>query len=99
LSFAHHVGLPLQQLYGLAVEAAGGSAMFKEFGPKLIPILEGNASSDEDLSSVLTNLKKAIEKAQEMKCPLYLGNGALNQLLASGKETKLSGLVNLYNVR
>jgi 3-hydroxyisobutyrate dehydrogenase len=99
MSFAKHVGLPLQQLYELAVEAAGGSAMFKEFGPKLIPILEGSGSDDEELGTVLKKLKGAVDEAQKIKCPLYLGTGALNQLVAAGREAKLSGLVNLYNVR
>jgi 3-hydroxyisobutyrate dehydrogenase len=98
LAFAKHVGLPLQQLYELAVEAAGGSTMFKELGPKLIQILDGS-SEDEQLGSVLEKLKVAVDEAQKMKCPLQLGTAALNQLVASGKEPKLSGLVNLYNVR
>lgn len=72
--------------------------MFKEFGPKLIQILDGS-SEDEQLGSVLEKLKIAVDEAQKMKCPLQLGTGALNQLVASGKEAKLSGLVNLYNVR
>lgn len=98
LSYAKHVNIPLQQLYELAVEAAGGSAMFKDFGPAIISILEGKGS-DESLSDFLEGLKKAVAEAQKMKCPLFFGSSAVSQLLAAGKSTNLSGLVGLYQVR
>ena len=40
ISLAQHVGIPLPQLYELACDAAGGSAMFKQAGGKMIEILE-----------------------------------------------------------
>jgi 3-hydroxyisobutyrate dehydrogenase len=98
ISFAEHVGLPLPQLYELAAEAAGGSTMFKSYGEKIISILEGNGEA-ESLESQLTGLKDAVNEAQRIKCPVYLGGGALNLLLASGKGTSLSELLGLYDVR
>ncbi|KAF2254614.1 oxidoreductase-like protein [Trematosphaeria pertusa] len=99
IAFAKHVGLPLPQLYELAVDAAGGSAMFKEFGAKMIPILEGErAENAEVLGSYLEGLKKAVEEAQNIKCPLYLGSGALNLMLQSGKNLDLATLLTLYTV-
>lgn len=99
IAFAKHVGLPLPQLYELAVEAAGGSTMFKEFGTKIIPLLEGKGGGEESLSSQLNGLKVAVEEAQKIKCPVYLGAGALSQLLAAGKSSQLGELLRLYNVR
>jgi len=98
LSYAKHVNIPQQQLYELAAEAAGGSAMFKDFGPAIISILEGKGS-DESLDGFLEGLKKAVAEAQKIKCPLFLGSSALSQLLAAGKSTNLSGLVGLYQVK
>jgi 3-hydroxyisobutyrate dehydrogenase len=99
IAFAKHVGLPLPQLYELAVEAAGGSAMFKEFGEKMIPVLEGKESSEgKVLESYLEGLKKAVETAQGIRCPLYLGSGALNLLLQTGKNQDLASLLKLYSV-
>ncbi|KAF1958922.1 oxidoreductase-like protein [Byssothecium circinans] len=97
VSFAKHVGLPVSQLYELAVDAAGGSAMFKEFGAKAIPILEGKGDDGgKVLESYLEGLKNAVNAAQSIKCPLYLGSGALNVLLHTGKSLDLSSLLRLY---
>ncbi|KAF2691966.1 oxidoreductase-like protein [Lentithecium fluviatile CBS 122367] len=99
ITFAKHVGLPLPQLYELAVEAAGGSAMFKEFGAKIIPVLEGEDSGEGNvLEEYLQGLKKAVEEAQSMKCPLFLGSGTLNLLLQAGKSEDLASLLKLYTV-
>jgi 3-hydroxyisobutyrate dehydrogenase len=98
IAFAKHVDLPLQQLYELAVEAAGGSTMFKKIGEKVIPILEGQSGGDESLGGYVDKLKGAVDEAQRIKCPSYLGGGALNLLLASGKDASLSGLLKFYTV-
>ncbi|KAF2477238.1 uncharacterized protein BDR25DRAFT_371264 [Lindgomyces ingoldianus] len=99
IAFAKHVGLPLPQLYELAVDAAGGSTMFKDFGAKMIPILEGEDSGKERIVSFLESIKIVLEEAQGIKCPLYLGSGALNLLLmvrGKGGEVDLGGLLGLY---
>jgi 3-hydroxyisobutyrate dehydrogenase len=100
ISLAQHVGIPLPQLYELACDAAGGSTMFKEAGGKMIEILE---KKDEGRGSVLggyaEKLKIAVDKAQEIKCPVYLGSAALNALLATGPELSLAGLLEGYSVK
>ncbi|KAF2867909.1 NAD binding domain of 6-phosphogluconate dehydrogenase-domain-containing protein [Massariosphaeria phaeospora] len=97
IAFAKHIGLPLPQLYELAIDAAGGSAMFKELGAKMIPILEGKSGeSGGDLSALAEKLTSAINEAQAIRCPLYLGNGALNLLAQAGKDVDLGSLLNLY---
>ncbi|KAF2643279.1 oxidoreductase-like protein [Massarina eburnea CBS 473.64] len=97
ISFAKHVGLPLPQLYELAVDAAGGSVMFREFGAKFIHILEGKGGdSAKVLESYLAGLRKAVDEAQNIKCPVYLGSSALNVLLQTGPSLDLSSLLKLY---
>jgi 3-hydroxyisobutyrate dehydrogenase len=100
ISLAQHVGIPLPQLYELACDAAGGSTMFKEAGAKMIEILE---KKDEGKGSVLggyaEKLKSAVDKAQEIKCPVYLGSAALNALLATGPELSLAKLLEGYSVK
>lgn len=100
ISLAQHVGIPLPQLYELACDAAGGSAMFKQAGGKMIEILEkkedGNGSV---LGGYAEKLKIAVDKAQEIKCPLYLGSAALNALLATGPELSLVKLLEGYSVK
>jgi len=100
ISLAHHVGIPLPQLYELACDAAGGSSMFKEAGAKMIEILEGkDAGKGSVLGGYAEKLKVVVDKAQEIKCPLYLGSAALNALLATGPELSLGALLGGYSVK
>ncbi|KAF5850964.1 hypothetical protein GGP41_010611 [Bipolaris sorokiniana] len=97
ISLAKHVGIPLPQFYTLVCDAAGGSTMFKEAGQKMIEILEGKEDgSGSVLGSYVETLKLAVEEAQSIKCPVYLGSAALNKLLESGKELSLKGLLACY---
>ncbi|OAL05977.1 hypothetical protein IQ06DRAFT_240457 [Phaeosphaeriaceae sp. SRC1lsM3a] len=100
ISLAQHVGIPLPQLYELACDAAGGSTMFKKAGGKMIEILE---KKEDGKGSVLggyaEKLKIAVDKAQEIKCPLYLGSAALIALLATGPELSLTALLDGYSVK
>lgn len=99
MSLAKHVGIPLTQFYELACDAAGGSTMFKDAGAKMIPILEGK---EDGSASVLGNyiepLKAAVTQAQEIKCPVYLGTGALNTMLQTGSSLSLASLLKCYVV-
>ncbi|KAL5117665.1 hypothetical protein ACEQ8H_004413 [Pleosporales sp. CAS-2024a] len=100
LSLAQNVGIPLAQLYELACDAAGGSTMFKDAGMQMIEILEkkqdGKGSAIGDCAE---RLKIAVNKAQEIKCPVFLGSAALNELLATGPEASLAKLLDGYHVR
>jgi 3-hydroxyisobutyrate dehydrogenase len=100
ISLAQHVGIPLPQLYELACDAAGGSSMFKEAGGQMIEILEKKESGKGSvLGGYAEKLKIAVDKAQEIKCPLYLGSAALNALLATGPELSLAALLDGYSVK
>jgi 3-hydroxyisobutyrate dehydrogenase len=100
ISLAQHVGIPLPQLYELACDAAGGSSMFKDAGGKMIEILEKKEAGDGSvLGGYAEKLKIAVDKAQEIKCPLYLGSAALNALLATGPKLSLAALLEGYSVK
>ncbi|KAH7078429.1 NAD binding domain of 6-phosphogluconate dehydrogenase-domain-containing protein [Paraphoma chrysanthemicola] len=100
ISLANHVGIPLPQLYELACDAAGGSTMFKQAGAKMIDILEGrDAGEGQVLGGYAEALKIVVDKAQEIKCPVYLGSAALNALLATGPGLSLKGLLDGYTVK
>ena len=98
IAFAKHVGLPLPQLYTLASDAAGGSVLFKDLGPKIIEALDGRESGEDSLHTYTEDLKKSVNEAQRIKAPVYLGSGALNLLLAAGKGARLGELLNFYRV-
>ncbi|KAI8937876.1 hypothetical protein NX059_005563 [Plenodomus lindquistii] len=98
-SLAKHVGIPLSQFYELACDAAGGSTMFKDVGVKMISILEGKEDgSGSVLGGYIETLKTAVNRAQEIKCPVFLGTGALNKLLQTGSCLSLASLLKNYGV-
>lgn len=100
ISLAKHVGIPLPQLYELACDAAGGSTMFKEAGAKMIMILEGKGDdSGKVLGGYIEKLKTAVNEAQTIKSPSYLGSGALNLLLQTGEDLSLAALLKAYDTR
>ena len=99
LSLAKHVNIPLPQIYELAKDAAGGSKQFEDFGPKMLPILEGQTDGNgKVLDSYVEKLHKALDEAQAIKCPLYLGNGAMALMLQTGKSRDLASLLKFYSV-
>lgn len=74
--------------------------MFKSAGVKLIEILEGkDAGKGSVLGGYAEKLKIAVDRAQEIKCPVYLGSAALNALLATGPGLSLWGLLDGYSVK
>lgn len=100
ISLAKHVGIPLPQLYELACDAAGGSTMFKEAGAKMIPILEGKEDgSGRVLGGYIEKLRIAVDEAQAIKSPSFLGTAALNLLLQTGKDLSLGALLKAYDTR
>lgn len=99
LSLAKHVSIPLPQIYELAKDAAGGSKQFENYGQKINAILDGQSDGNgKVLDSYIENLHKALDEAQAIKCPTYLGNGALALLLQTGKSRDLASLLKFYNV-
>jgi 3-hydroxyisobutyrate dehydrogenase len=71
--------------------------MFKEAGKKMIDVLEGKEDGKGSvLGGYVESLKLAVEEAQNIKCPVYLGTGALNKLLQTGKELSLKALLTCY---
>ncbi|CAN9246238.1 unnamed protein product [Alternaria sp. RS040] len=97
ISLAKHVGIPLAQFYELACDAAGGSSMFKDAGAKMIAVLEGKEDGKgKTLGGYAESLKQAVDEAQAIKCPVYLGTGALNLLLQTGSELSLGSLLKCY---
>ncbi|KAK0388953.1 hypothetical protein NLU13_2530 [Sarocladium strictum] len=86
LAFAQHVGLDLDQVYDLCINAAGGSRMLSAVGQDIIRAFrEGGLrqpwpAKDESssLKAVAADLEAAVSEAQALKVPSFLGNQALN---------------------
>ncbi|KAF2488822.1 hypothetical protein BU16DRAFT_214052 [Lophium mytilinum] len=85
IAFAQRVNLPLDQLHELAVDAAGGSHVFREVGAQMIKGLKGDASAwsglGKRLEDVTQGLSEAASEAQNLKCPAFLTNTALSMLM------------------
>lgn len=74
--------------------------MFQQAGGKMIEILEKKENGTGSvLGGYAESLKIVVEKAQEIKCPLYLGSAALNEVLATGPELSLANLLARYSVK
>lgn len=83
LAFAHHLKLPLEQLVTLANDAAGGSAMFKKFGPAIVELLTSRGEPKEGGSSIndlLQEMEIVLDAGKEVRCPLFLGSAAYDIL-------------------
>lgn len=80
LAFAHAVRLDLNQVLDLCINAAGGSRVLQKVGPSIIQQLQGQSSPDgeTELEEVAKELQAAVEEAQRIKMPLFLGAQALN---------------------
>ncbi|CAN8101757.1 unnamed protein product [Discula destructiva] len=101
IAFANHVGLDLDQVFKLCINAAGGSSMLDAFGPHMIQAFKLSKTAaaegwttEEDNSHIGLNvaaekLQAAVEEAQRLKTPLFLGNQALTMMrLALGTKSK-----------
>lgn len=104
LSFADAVGLDLDQVFDLCINAAGGSAVLRACGPSLIEALHAGAASKEwtakegepSLGDIAERLRAVMEEAQRIKAPLFLGHQALEILrhaLRSGPASPAVGAV------
>ncbi|KAH8176631.1 NAD-binding of NADP-dependent 3-hydroxyisobutyrate dehydrogenase domain-containing protein [Sarocladium implicatum] len=94
LAFAQHVGLDLEQVYDLCINAAGGSRMLSSVGQELIKAfreggaVKGWAAKDEgsSLRSIATALEAAVAEAQSLKAPAFLGSQALNLMRVAARQ-------------
>lgn len=86
IAFAHHVGLDLDQVLALCVDAAGGSRMLNKVGPDMRSAFQAGGDratqgwQDEatvSLQGMADKLQAAVDEAQRLKMPLFLGNQAL----------------------
>ncbi|OSS43575.1 hypothetical protein B5807_11717 [Epicoccum nigrum] len=99
LTLAKHVNIPLAQIYDLAKDAAGGSKQFERLGKEMLPLLDGGEHGNgKRLDDYVQGLRAALDEAQAIKCPSYLGNGALGLLLQTGKSRDLKSLLAFYSV-
>ena len=76
LAFSHRVGLDLDQVLELCVNAAGGSAILKRYGADIIRVLRGEILRGEGLRDIVVGLGEAVEEAHRLKAPLLLGTQA-----------------------
>ncbi len=100
LAFAHRVGLELDQVLDLCINAAGGSAVLQNYGQEIIAALrEGKVSGTGKLADFADKLRAAIEEAERLKAPTYLGSQALNIMtlaLRHAPEAAVASVANLY---
>lgn len=83
MAFAARLGLDLDQVLDLCVNAAGGSAVLQAVGADMVGLLGGKtaaaaAGSGQSLPSLAKELQDAVDEAQRLKLPVYLGSQALN---------------------
>lgn len=104
IAFASHVGLDLDQMFDLCINAAGGSSMLEKFGREIIEALragdgeaKGWTTEPKDggllsLGDVVGRLQAAVDEAQRLKTPIFLGIQALSmsQLALRGVSAKYS---------
>lgn len=92
IAFANHVGLDLDQVFELCTNAAGGSVMLDTCGPEMLKAFKGSKAeaakgwtaqgndANQRLGTFAEGLTAAVDEAQRLKTPLFLGNQALNMM-------------------
>ncbi|KAK7959472.1 uncharacterized protein PG986_004326 [Apiospora aurea] len=84
IAFAARLGLDLDQVFELCINAAGGSAMLEAVGPEMMSLVKtaGGAAAGspagDSLDKVVGELQEAVDEAQRLKAPVFLGSQALN---------------------
>ncbi|KAH8203836.1 hypothetical protein TruAng_002013 [Truncatella angustata] len=81
IAFAVRLGLDLDQVLDLCVNAAGGSHMLETVGPEIMRLYGAQTPSKakaESLPKLAQQLQEAVDEAQRLKMPLFLGSQALN---------------------
>lgn len=88
LAFADFVKLDLDQVFELCTNAAGGSRMLDRFGPGILAAFKSGVAAKGweteagvyDVTAAADRLQAAVDEAQRLKMPLFLGTQALNLL-------------------
>ncbi|KAJ5246733.1 hypothetical protein N7468_001716 [Penicillium chermesinum] len=80
VAFARHLKVDLKQFFTLVSDAAGSSRQFVTKGLEMIEGRIGEKAGSPTISDAIARLEKAVQKARDLHCPLYLGNSALNVL-------------------
>lgn len=108
LAFASFVGLDLEQVLDLCVNAAGSSIMLKQYGPEFIKALRAGAESklsaatagEVSLNEVTAKLQTAVDEARRIKVPVLLGAQALEvfreALQPATSELSIKAVVNVW---
>ncbi|KAL7623504.1 hypothetical protein AAE478_007187 [Parahypoxylon ruwenzoriense] len=81
ITFANKCNLDLDQALDLCINAAGGSTPLRIVGPEIIKLCRGeplSAGDGEGLRGLARDLREAVEEAQRLKVPVFLGSQALN---------------------
>lgn len=83
IAFAARLGLDLDQVFELCINAAGGSAMLEAVGPEMMSLVKttgaaAGAPPGNGLDKVVGELQDAVDEAQRLKAPVFLGSQALN---------------------
>ncbi|KAK9791645.1 hypothetical protein SCARD494_07434 [Seiridium cardinale] len=81
IALAVRLGLDLDQVLDLCLNAAGGSYMLEAVGPELMAGFRAQTSSTqgtESLPKLTQELQHAVDEAQRLKVPVFLGSQALN---------------------
>ena len=89
IAFANHLKLDQTQFFDVVNSAAGGSWMFRDRGAKMIAKHGKHEKTEwmlidkqDTIETSVDNLSTVIQAARDADCPLYLGNAALNIILA-----------------
>lgn len=80
IAFASKCNLDLDQVFELCINAAGGSTIFETVGPEIIKLARGEQiakGESESFKETIQQLQDAVEEAQRLKAPVYLGSQAL----------------------
>jgi 3-hydroxyisobutyrate dehydrogenase-like beta-hydroxyacid dehydrogenase len=108
LAFASFVGLDLEQVLDLCINAAGSSTMLKQYGPEFIKALRAGAESklwtatenEVSLDEVTAKLQTAVDEARKIKVPVLLGAQVLEvfreALQPAASKLSINALVNVW---
>lgn len=86
IAFARYLNVDLKQFFTLVSDAAGSSRQFVTKGLEMIEGRLGESSGSATIGDAISRLEKAVQRARDLHCPLYLGNSALNVLFLAKRH-------------